>query len=140
MAGQQQSTHPPDYLVVPSGQGSQVEFGGAEIAGRLITGQGRGELLVRGAGTMLVRLQLAAGFDQDGHRHPDHESIGYVLSGRIEMSVGGTTHILSAGATWYHPRGVHHTCRALEDSELLEFHAPLRPDVLSLFAAGSGHE
>jgi quercetin dioxygenase-like cupin family protein len=120
-------------VAVPAGGGRTATFGGAEIAGRTIKGTGGGELLVHGAGTMLVRLQVAAGFDQDGHSHPEHESIGYVMSGRLEMTVGTETRILRAGSTWYHPRGVHHTCKALEDSEMLEFHAPLRPDVLALF-------
>lgn len=122
------------YVAVRAGEGVSTEFGGATVAGHVIKGEGQGELLVHGAGTMLVRLRLAAGFDQDGHLHPDHESIGYVVSGRIEMSVGPQTRVLEPGATWYHPRGVQHTCKALEDSELLEFHAPLRDDVLALFA------
>jgi quercetin dioxygenase-like cupin family protein len=123
----------PDTFAVAAGEGATTAFGGAEIAGHVIKGEGSGELLVRGTGTMLVRLRLRAGFDQDGHLHPDNESIGYVLSGRIEMRVGETTNELGPGSTWYHPRGVQHTCRVLEDAEILEFHAPLRPDVLGLF-------
>jgi len=122
-----------DIIAVQAGRGRTAEFGGAEVAGHVIQGEGGGELLVKGGQTMLVRLQLRAGFDQDGHRHDDHESIGYVLSGRVEMSIGDTTSNLTAGSTWYHPRGVHHTCKVLEDAEILEFHAPLRPDVLALF-------
>lgn len=122
-----------EYLSVARGEGARAEFGGAVVAGKEIIGEGAGELIVHGAGTMLVRLDLRAGFDQDGHSHPDHESIGYVVSGRIEMSVGGETRILTAGSTWYHPKDTHHTCKALEDSEVLEFHAPLRSDVLALF-------
>lgn len=117
----------------PKGEGPLAEFGGAAIAGRVMGGEGRGELVTRGEGVMLVRLELAAGFDQDGHEHPDHESIGYVLSGRVEMRVGDESMLLSAGSTWYHPRGTFHTCKAIEDAEILEFHAPLRPDVLTLF-------
>ena len=122
-----------DPIAVAAGEGRTADFGGAEVAGHVIKGEGGGELLVRGSGTMLVRLLLRAGFDQDGHSHPDHESIGYVLSGRVEMSVGDRTSELAAGSTWYHPRGVRHTCKVLEDAEILEFHAPLRPDVLALF-------
>lgn len=124
---------PGEFISVPAGQGAVAQFGGADIAGHTIGGEGSGELLVAGAGTMLVRLQLAKGFDQNGHEHADHESIGYVVSGRVEMRVGEQTSTLTAGSTWYHPRGVRHTCAALEDSEVLEFHAPLRPDVLQLF-------
>lgn len=124
---------PSEHLAVPAGEGTTAWFGGAEIAGRTVQGEGQGELLVRGGQTMLVRLRVSAGFDQDGHAHPDHESVGYVVSGRVEMTVGDETRILEPGATWYHPRGVRHTCRALADSEMLEFHTPLRSDVLALF-------
>ena len=116
-----------------AGEGPTTALGGALLAGHALRGQGEAELLTAGAATMLVRLRLEPGFDQDGHDHPDHESIGYVLSGRVEMSVGGERAELGPGETWYHPRGVRHTCRALESAEILEFHAPLRADVLDLF-------
>ena len=122
------------YLSVAKGEGPRAEFGGAVVAGKEIIGDGAGELIVHGGGTMLVRLELKKGFDQDGHSHPDHESIGYILSGRIRMTVGDSGEmILTPGSTWYHPKNTHHTCMALEDSEVLEFHAPLREDVLGLF-------
>lgn len=120
-------------FAVASGKGKTTSFGGVEIAGHTIKGQGEGELLVLGDGTMLVKLLLKEGFNQDGHDHPDHESIGYILSGRVRMQVGEETSELGPGATWYHPKGVRHTCLALEDAEILEFHAPRRPDVLGLF-------
>lgn len=120
-------------FAVPKGEGPTAEFGGAVIAGQEIGGEGRGELVTKGQGVMLVRLELAAGFDQDGHEHVDHESIGYILSGSVEMQVGEETKVLGPGATWYHPRGTFHTCKVLQDAEILEFHAPLRTDVLELF-------
>lgn len=111
----------------------RAEFGGAEIGGHTIKGSGAGALVTLGTGTMLVRLDLEEGFDQDGHLHPDNESIGYILSGRVEMTVGEDKMELGPGDTWYHPKGTFHTCRVLESAEILEFHAPLRPDVLALF-------
>lgn len=119
-----------------SGEGPTAAFGGTEIAGRTIRGTGRGELITLGESAMLVRLLLDVGFDQDGHRHPEHESIGYIVSGRVEMTVGDRTMELGPGSTWYHPRDTFHTCRVLEDAEILEFHTPLRPDVLHLFDLG----
>lgn len=121
------------YLSTSRGEGPRADFGGAVVAEHRIKGDGAGELLTQGDGTMLVRLELREGFDQGGHEHPDHESIGYILSGRVRMTVGDETSELGPGDTWYHPKGTHHTCLALEDSEILEFHAPLRPDVLELF-------
>ena len=122
-----------ERTVASTGDAPTATFGGQELAGRVMKGEATGELLVSGEGTMLVRLLLKAGFDQDGHRHPDHESIGYVVEGEIEMSVGDRRYTLRAGDTWYHPKGVFHTARAVVDSEALEFHAPPRPDVLRLF-------
>jgi quercetin dioxygenase-like cupin family protein len=122
-----------EWVVAREGEAETAEFGGAQLAGRTMLGSATGELLTSGAAAMLVRLDLKAGFDQDGHEHPDHESIGYVVSGELEMTVGGNSMTLRAGDTWYHPKGVFHTCRAVVDSIALEFHAPLRPDVLKLF-------
>lgn len=126
-------TESTEWTVAGAGNAPTAVFGGQELAGRVMKGEASGELLVSGEGTMLVRLLFKAGFDQDGHLHPDHESIGYVVSGEIEMSVGDRRSTLRAGDSWYHPKGVFHTARAVVDSEALEFHAPLRPDVLKLF-------
>ena len=115
-------------------EAAEAQLGGAEVAGKIIAGTGRGRLVTRGTGVMLVHLNLDAGFDQNGHTHADNESIGYVVSGKVRMRVGDVTRVLRAGDTWYHPRGIEHTSEILESAEILEFHAPLRPDLLELFA------
>lgn len=122
------------FLMTSAAAGAAVSLRGAELAGKRPSGDGDARLLVRGAGVMLVHLRLRQGFDQNGHTHPDHESVGYVVSGRIRMRIGDRTHLLGPGDTWYHPKGVEHTSEALEDSEVLEFHAPLREDLCALLA------
>lgn len=115
----------------------EVSLSGKTIANKQLMGGGAARLLALGKGCMLVRLELDKGYDQNGHTHPDHESIGYVLSGDIEMRIGSKTYRLGPGSTWYHPAGVEHTSLAVEPSVALEFHSPLRPDLLDLFDLSS---
>lgn len=60
------------------------------------------------------------------HQHDDHESIGYLLSGRMRMVIGGEETIVEPGDVWRHPRGVPHLSEALEDSIQLEIKSPPR--------------
>jgi quercetin dioxygenase-like cupin family protein len=110
-----------------------AELGGQVIAGSLTQGEGQSYLLALGEGTMLTYIKMQAGFENPGHTHPEHESVGYIISGKVEMRIGDQVHTLGPGTTWYHPKGVEHTSLAIEDSVVLEFHAPLRPDILELF-------
>lgn len=108
------------------------EMKGKLVAGKPIVGEALLTVLAQGEQAMLAYIEMKKGFDNSGHMHPDHESIGYVVSGRIEMRIGDEVHTLTSGSTWYHPKGVPHTSIALEDSVALEFHAPLRDDILGL--------
>lgn len=105
---------------------------GKIVAGAAIEGDAESSLLQRGDLCMLTYIAMAEGFTNTGHTHADHESIGYVLSGRIQMRIGETTYELTEGSTWLHPRGVEHTTFAHEKSVVLEFHVPLRQDILDL--------
>lgn len=83
---------------------------------------------------MAVRLDFEEGYLQPGHAHPEHESIGIVLSGRIRMTVAGEAAVLEAGDTWWHPRDAFHVTEALEPSVAIEIHSPLRADVQARLA------
>jgi len=100
----------------------KVEAGGGELTLASICPDG-----------MAVFLDLNKGYLQPGHAHPDHESLGYVISGRIRMVVDGSEAILEPGDSWRHPKGSLHITEALEDSMALEVHIPLRADVLERF-------
>lgn len=78
----------------------------------------------------LVVLHLPEGFVHPMHMHPETESMGYVVSGRLEMVVGGKKFTLGPGDVWYHPQRVEHTTTALETTIAIEAHAPLREDLL----------
>lgn len=95
--------------------------------------EGESELwtLVTGQRLQLVELHLYQGFFRAEHHHPEHESIGYVISGQLQMGINGKEYILEAGDAWHHRLGVPHWTRALEDTRAVEIHAPPRPDLSS---------
>jgi quercetin dioxygenase-like cupin family protein len=97
----------------------QVEFGGGVLT-----------LAAMCTGGMMMHLDLEKGYLQPGHTHPDNESLGYVVTGRLRMVVDGVEAVLEPGDGWFHPKGSWHITEALEDSTGLEIHIPLRPDIL----------
>jgi quercetin dioxygenase-like cupin family protein len=60
------------------------------------------------------------------HKHDDHESVGYLLSGKLRLVIGDQEFIANPGDAWLHPRGVMHLSEALEDSIQLEVKSPPR--------------
>lgn len=58
------------------------------------------------------------------HQHDDHESIGYCISGKLRLVIGGEESIAGPGDAWYHGPGVPHLSEALEDTHQLEVKSP----------------
>lgn len=112
------------------------QSGGRAIGGKVGGGEALLTIMARAEGALLVLLELKRGFvnsiDGSGHVHPQHESLGYVLSGRLRMRIGDEENVLEPGFSWFHPRGVPHFTQALEDTKALEFHVPVREDILEL--------
>ena len=60
------------------------------------------------------------------HQHDDHESIAYLVKGRMRLVIGGKEFIAGAGDAWMHPRGVPHFSEALEGCIQVEVKSPPR--------------
>ncbi|MGX6446838.1 cupin domain-containing protein [Patulibacter sp. S7RM1-6] len=61
------------------------------------------------------------------HAHPDHEQANVVIQGKIELTIGGETMVLSAGDVAVVPKGTPHSGRSLEgEAVYIEVFAPLR--------------
>jgi quercetin dioxygenase-like cupin family protein len=58
------------------------------------------------------------------HKHDDHETVAYLLRGKLRLVIGGKEFIAGPGTSWIHPRGVEHFSEALEDCEQLEIKSP----------------
>lgn len=61
------------------------------------------------------------------HSHMN-DQVGYVIYGRVEMTVGGMTRLLQPGDSYAIPGGVVHSTRALIDSLVIDAFSPPRND------------
>jgi quercetin dioxygenase-like cupin family protein len=61
------------------------------------------------------------------HAHP-HEQLTTVLSGELELTVGGEVRVLRAGMVAFIPGGVPHSARALTACEVMDVFHPVRDD------------
>lgn len=101
---------------------------GQVVGGVKLEGDGQIKVMRTGENLQLVELRLQKGFFHPLHNHPANESIGYVISGKLEMQIGDERHVLGPGDAWHHGIGVHHSTRALEDTYAVEMHSPIRPE------------
>lgn len=79
-----------------------------------------------GADLLFLQAFKARGMVDPMHQHDDHESIAYLVKGRMRLVIGGKEFIAEAGDAWMHPRGVPHFSEALEDCIQIEVKSPPR--------------
>ena len=79
--------------------------------------------LLCGEKAVLVEMIAPAGFLAASHAH-EHESLVYVVSGRIRATVGEETRDLGPGDAVLHAVGAAHHIEALVDSRWIEIKAP----------------
>ena len=89
----------------------------------------RMKTLVYGDKTLMVEFRLAKGADLPVHRHP-HEQTGYLVSGRIDLTIDGVVHAVRPGDSWCIPADAPHSAVAHADSVALEVFSPVREDYL----------
>jgi unsaturated pyranuronate lyase len=85
--------------------------------------------LVYGEKTLLTEFRLAKGAVLPEHSH-SHEQTGYLVSGRIDLTIGGETHRVGPGGSWCIPSNVAHRAIAHEDSVAIEVFSPVREDYI----------
>ena len=79
--------------------------------------------------TILCEVTLKAGSELPSHSHP-YEQTGYLLSGKLNFRIGEEWFITEPGDSWCIPENVEHQVKVLEDANVLELFAPIRPDYL----------
>jgi len=87
--------------------------------------------LISGETMTFLEIRYAAGVGAPLHTHT-HESIAYVVSGKVKSTVGSTAFIMGPGDVCRHPKGVLHGLEAIEDSVVVEIKAPA-PDLANFF-------
>ena len=85
--------------------------------------------LVYGEKTLLSEFRLEANSQLPRHAHP-HEQTGYLVKGRLALTIGRETFDAGPGDSWSIPGGTEHSAVVLEDSLAVEVFSPVREDYL----------
>jgi quercetin dioxygenase-like cupin family protein len=95
-----------------------------EVEGRKLSAPVELRTLMVTPGMVLVETRFAAGEASRPHQHPDHESIVYVVRGRMRAVIDGQAHDCGPGDCLYNAPGVVHHLEALEDTTCVEIKCP----------------
>ena len=88
--------------------------------------------LIKGDRMTFLEIHYAAGVGAPLHTHT-HESVAYVVKGKMKSTVGEDEFIMGPGDVCRHPIGVLHGLEAIEESVVVEIKSPA-PDIGAFFA------
>lgn len=83
--------------------------------------------LATGERMMIAHVTLEKGAGVPMHQHP-HEQVGYVLEGRIRMTIGSDVHQFESGDSYFIPGDVEHDATAVTDCVVLDIFSPPREE------------
>lgn len=89
----------------------------------------RMKTLCHGDRTLMTEFVLDSDSDLSVHSHP-YEQTGYLVRGRIILTIGEETYEAMPGDSWCIPSNVKHGARIVEDSVAIEIFSPVREDYL----------
>ncbi|PKL19444.1 MAG: cupin domain-containing protein [Spirochaetae bacterium HGW-Spirochaetae-5] len=89
--------------------------------------------LVHGEKTLMTKFIMNRGSSLPKHSHP-YEQTGYLLGGKIKLTIGDDTFEVETGGSWCIDSGVAHSAEILEDSSALEIFTPPRADYIKFFS------
>jgi quercetin dioxygenase-like cupin family protein len=79
--------------------------------------------LMQGETMALLEVRVTAGATSAIHAH-SHESVLYVVSGRLKTVIDDETFVLGPGDACRHPQGASHRVEAVEDTVFVEIKSP----------------
>jgi quercetin dioxygenase-like cupin family protein len=82
--------------------------------------------MIVGKNILVLEVFRGKGLKDPIHKHEDHESVGYLIKGKLKLVIGGQEFIAEPGSTWIHPINVEHYSEALEDCLQIEIKSPPR--------------
>ncbi len=85
--------------------------------------------LVHGSKTLMAEFRLEQGAILPRHKHP-HEQTGYLVSGKMDLTIGDRTYPVAPGDSWCIPGDAEHNAIAHERSVAIEVFSPVREDYL----------
>lgn len=97
-----------------------------KVEGLPFSGRVSLKAMLSGGQMVMIEMRYPRGASSPEHSH-DHESVCYVVSGRVRGVIDGAESILEAGDACLHPKGVPHSVEALEDALIVEIKSPAVP-------------
>lgn len=85
--------------------------------------------LAYGGEMLLAEFTVQAGAEVAEHSHP-HAQVGYVVRGRMRMTIGDKTGTFEAGDSYYIPGDVVHGAVTTEDTVVVDVFCPPRQDYM----------
>ena len=82
---------------------------------------------VHGQQSTLAFWDIRQGCIMPQHQHP-HEQITHIVSGELEMVIGGEKMLLTAGSVYVIPSNTPHGAVALTDCKVIDAFSPARDD------------
>jgi quercetin dioxygenase-like cupin family protein len=82
---------------------------------------------VHGENITLSFVEIEPGADLPEHSHP-HEQITYIIEGELDMVIGGSTMLLTAGMVHVIPGNTPHSAHARTACKVLDAFSPVRED------------
>lgn len=79
--------------------------------------------LITGEQMTFLEIYYTPGVGAPLHVH-NHESLAYVVKGKVKMTVGKDEFILGPGDVCRHPKGVPHGVEGIEESIVVEIKSP----------------
>lgn len=95
-----------------------------EVEGRALGSSVELRTLAATPSMVFVECRFTKGQASQPHQHPDHDSIVYVVSGKVKVTIAGEAFVAGPGDAWYNQPGVVHHIEALEDSVSVEVKSP----------------
>lgn len=86
--------------------------------------------MVRGDAMTMLEVHFAGGASSQTHSHT-HESMIYIVRGRIKTTIGEESYLLGPGDSCRHPADMPHSVMAIEDTIFVEIKSP-PPDMASV--------
>lgn len=103
-----------------SGQAELVQL--SSVEGQQLDRPAQVRILAESASMLVLEVTMTG--QSPPHVH-GHDSVGYVVSGRVLMKIDGHESELNAGDAFYHPPGATHQMIALDDPSVwLEVKSP----------------
>ncbi len=113
---------PTEHLMVPNAEAEYHEI--TQVENTPLSSPVAVRVLAEGTEMILLEVTMPPGQESPPHVH-DHESVGYLVSGRARTVIDGTTYDLHPGDGFRHPPGALHNMAALDEGAVwLEIKAP----------------